>query len=92
MITQVTYSRLHNLGSYENERFEVTVTVEGGDVAAAWTEARIATDEARAQMVAVRLEQEKERERIQEERRQARIRQREEEERKRAAGTDDDWL
>lgn len=36
MITQITYARLYNLGSYENERLEVTVQVEENDATAAF--------------------------------------------------------
>ena len=36
MITSVTYGRLYNLGNYENEKLEVTVQVEDGDVTAAF--------------------------------------------------------
>ena len=83
-IIQITYSRLHNLGNYENERFEVTVTVEEGDVAAAFTEARITTDQAHTQMEAVRAEQfqrQQEEYRLEQERRtQERQRQRQQEE------------
>lgn len=35
MITTVTYARLYNLGNYENEKLEVTVSVKDGDVTAA---------------------------------------------------------
>lgn len=36
MITTVTYARLYNLGNYENEKLEVTVSVEDNDVTAAF--------------------------------------------------------
>lgn len=36
MITSVTYARLYNLGNYENEKLEVTVTVEKNDATAAF--------------------------------------------------------
>ncbi len=39
MITSVTYARLYNLGNYENERIEVTASVENGDLIAAHQEA-----------------------------------------------------
>lgn len=35
MITSVTYARLYNLGNYENEKLEVTVSVEDDDVTTA---------------------------------------------------------
>lgn len=76
-ITQISYARLHNLGNYENERFEVVVTVEEGDVAGAFAEARAATDAARIQVEgerraeADRIQQEQEALRLQ--RRQDRI-------------------
>lgn len=46
MITQVSYAKLYSSSSiqrvnqFENERLEATATVENGDVAAAWDEAR----------------------------------------------------
>lgn len=44
MITQITYARLYNLGNYENERLEVQVTVEDGDIEQAWIAAREAIE------------------------------------------------
>jgi hypothetical protein len=41
-ITAVTYARLYNLGNYENERLEVTVSVEDSDTAAAFALAEAA--------------------------------------------------
>lgn len=35
MIQTITYARLYNLGNYENERIEVTVSVEDDDLIAA---------------------------------------------------------
>lgn len=40
MITQITYERLFNLGSYESERISATCSVEDGDVDAAYATAR----------------------------------------------------
>jgi hypothetical protein len=40
MITQFTYERVFNLGNYESERIGAVATVEGGDVVAAYQEAR----------------------------------------------------
>lgn len=40
MITQITYERLFNLGSYESERISATCSVEDGDVEAAYDTAR----------------------------------------------------
>lgn len=54
MITRIIYARLFNLGNYENERLEVEVTVEHGDYAAAFTEARGAVDAQQAQFQAER--------------------------------------
>lgn len=45
-VKRVIVARLHNLGNYENIRFECESTVEGGDVAAAWSEARQACADA----------------------------------------------
>lgn len=39
MIKTVTYARLYNLGNYENERIEVTVSVDDDDLIAAHQEA-----------------------------------------------------
>lgn len=39
MIQSITYARLYNLGNYENEKFEVTVSVEDNDVASAFATA-----------------------------------------------------
>lgn len=96
-ITQITYARLHNLGNYENERFEVVVTVEEGDVAGAFAEARYATDAARSaaqiereeQAEQHRLRMEQERQRKIDERLAA---QRAQEQARKAQHTDDDWL
>jgi hypothetical protein len=46
MITHITYARLYNLGNYENERIEVTVSVEDGDLIAAHQEAVSAVQQA----------------------------------------------
>jgi hypothetical protein len=59
MITTVTYARLFNLGNYENERLEVTFTVENGDVSAAFLECHTAVVAAQAQLVAEREAAEK---------------------------------
>jgi hypothetical protein len=40
VITSVTYARLYNLGNYENEKLEVTVSVEDNDATAAFLTAR----------------------------------------------------
>lgn len=48
MITSITYARLYNLGNYENEKLEITVSVEDGDVTAAFITAQ-ATVEAEHQ-------------------------------------------
>lgn len=39
-VTSVTYARLYNLGNYENERLEVTVSVENDDVGASFVTAQ----------------------------------------------------
>jgi len=39
-IIQVTYERLYNIGSYESLRLSAVASVDGGDVDAAWGEAR----------------------------------------------------
>ncbi len=44
MITQVAYARTYNLGNYENERIEAVATVENGDAAAAYVEAKAAVE------------------------------------------------
>lgn len=54
MIATVTYARLYNLGNYENERLEVTVTTENGDAAAAFAMAKAATDAEHDRLVAER--------------------------------------
>lgn len=41
MITQIGYARLYNLGNYENEKLEVTVSVVDGDVTAAFLTAQM---------------------------------------------------
>lgn len=51
MITQITYARLYNLGSYENERLEVTVSVENDDVTAARITAVAAVEAEHQRMV-----------------------------------------
>lgn len=51
MITTVTYARLYNLGSYENERLEVTVSVEEGDVTAAFITAQAAIEAEHVRML-----------------------------------------
>jgi hypothetical protein len=61
MITTVTYARLFNLGNYENERLEVTATVENGDVSAAFLECHTAVVAEQAQLVAEREAAEKRR-------------------------------
>ena len=58
MITQVTYARLYNLGNYENERFEVAVTVEDGDVTGAFELARATVEAERHAAVEDRKQQE----------------------------------
>lgn len=42
MIIQVSYARLYNTGNYENVRFEAVVSVEDGNVDAAFAEASTA--------------------------------------------------
>jgi len=44
MITQVTYERVFNLGSYESERISATATVDNGDLDAAFYEVRMAVE------------------------------------------------
>jgi hypothetical protein len=53
-ITQVSYARLYNTGNYENVRFEAVVSVEDGNVKAAFAEAVIAVHEQYAQWQADR--------------------------------------
>lgn len=48
MIKTVTYARLYNLGNYENEKLEVTITVEENDATAAFITA-VATIESEHQ-------------------------------------------
>lgn len=43
-ITQITYERVYNLGSYESERISATATVENDDLDAAFSEARTAVE------------------------------------------------
>lgn len=50
-IVQVTYARLYNLGNYENERIEVAVSVENGDVEFAYITAEFAVETEHARLV-----------------------------------------
>lgn len=54
MVTQVSYARLYNIGNYENVRFEVVVTVSGGDTEVSFSEAIFAVHQAYIQWVAQR--------------------------------------
>lgn len=51
MVTSVSYARLYNLGNYENEKLEVTVHVEDGDVAAAFITAQATVENEHQRMV-----------------------------------------
>jgi hypothetical protein len=53
-ILTLTYGRLYNLGNYENEKIEVTISVDNGDVAAARIAAVAAVEAEHAQMLAER--------------------------------------
>lgn len=53
-ILTLTYARLYNLGNYENEKIEVTVSVEHDDVAAARIAAVAAVEAEHTQMLAER--------------------------------------
>lgn len=79
-VKRVIVARLHNLGNYENIRFECESTVEGGDVAAAWSAARQACA---AAFTAFEADREAEERRAQEEREARYKAQREEDERRR---------
>lgn len=59
MITKIVYARLFNLGNFENERLEVEVTVENGDVAGAFYDAHTTVLEQQARLVNVREEAER---------------------------------
>lgn len=54
MITHITYARLYNLGNYENEKLEVTVSVENGDVTAAFMTAQATIEDEHRRMTAER--------------------------------------
>lgn len=79
-VTKVIVARLHNLGNYENIRFECEATVEDGDVAAAWATARQACA---AAFTAFEADREAEEQRAREEREARYKAQREEDERRR---------
>ena len=60
MVTKVVYARLYNLGNYENERFEVEVTVEDGSeiaLAGAWDDARRAVEDQKAALEVLRAQE-----------------------------------
>ncbi len=50
----LTYARLYNLGNYENEKIEITVSVDNDDVTAARIAAVAAVEAEHAQMLAER--------------------------------------
>lgn len=54
MIQTVTYARLYNLGNYENERIEVTVSVEDGDLITAHQQAVSAVQRAYDDLIEAR--------------------------------------
>jgi hypothetical protein len=93
-VIKISYERLYNLGNFENEKFIDVVTVEEGDVAGAFAQAREATDAARSAALIDRLEQEERRRREAAEVAQQRRDAAAEAQRKaqRAQQTDDDWL
>lgn len=78
--TRVIVARLHNLGNYENIRFECEATVEDGDVPAAWSVARQACADA---FTAFEADREAEEQRRRAEREARYKAQREEDERRR---------
>ncbi len=79
-ISRVVVARLHNLGNYENIRFECEATVEDGDVPAAWSEARRACADA---FLTFEADREAEERRAREEREARYKAEREEDERRR---------
>lgn len=54
MITQISYERVFNLGSYESERISAVASVEDGDIDAAYNEARMAVESEHARTLADR--------------------------------------
>jgi len=54
MITQISYARLYNVGNFENIKFEAVATVEDGNAATAFEEAKSAVHAEMATWVAER--------------------------------------
>lgn len=88
-ISKITYAKLFNLGNYENERFEVEVTIEDGSdpaaIVVAWASAVGEVEQQHARLEAERKEaQRKAREEYEQRERERREQWRIEQERRRA--------